>query len=107
MTDSIPSDVELRDNLDQSRFELWISDSTATPTMVGITDYVSHDGTVAIPHTEIDPSRGGRGYGSTMVRSTLDILRERGLQVIPQCPFVADFIDRNPEYLDLVANGRP
>ena len=29
-------------------------------------------------------------------------VRSRGLAVLPVCPFVKSFIERNPEYTDLV-----
>lgn len=90
--------LELRDNPARSRFELWSGDE-----LVGLADYHSRDDVVAIPHTEIDPKHGGLGYGSTMVRAVLDELRAKHQRVIPQCSFVAAFIERNPEYRDLVA----
>ena len=90
----------LRDNPSQSRFELWHDDQ-----MIGLADYISSPDelTIAIPHTEIDPQQGGNGYGSIMVRDVLDTLRARGQRVIPQCSFVAHFIEVNPAYRDLVA----
>jgi predicted GNAT family acetyltransferase len=33
----------------------------------------------------------------------LDDAREQGLSVVPLCPFIAGYIDRHPEYCDLVA----
>ncbi len=97
MTDSDPH-LDVRDNPARSRFELWRGDE-----MVGLADYICRDGVVAIPHTEIDPTHGGQGYGSAMVRAVLDELRTKQQHVIPQCSFVAAFIARNPEYQDLVA----
>ena len=44
----------------------------------------------------------GHGVGSRLVQGALDDLRARGLAVVPLCPFVAGFIDRHPEYADLV-----
>ena len=58
---------------------------------------------ITLRHTEIDPSVGGRGLGSALVRFALDDARARGLTVIPRCPFVAAFIVRHPEYEELVA----
>jgi hypothetical protein len=33
----------------------------------------------------------------------LDLIRERGLKVVPVCPYAAAFIRRHPEYQDLLA----
>ncbi len=57
-------------------------------------------------HTEIDSSFEGQGLGSTLIRAALDATRADGLGVIPHCPFVRRFIDRHPDYLDLVPEKR-
>lgn len=62
------------------------------------------DGDVAtMPHTEIDPEYGGQGLATTLIRAALDDARARGLTVVPLCPFVRAFLDRNTDYQDLVA----
>jgi predicted GNAT family acetyltransferase len=64
---------------------------------------VTLDGDVAImPHTKIDPAYEGQGLATTLIRAALDDVRARGLTVVPRCPFVRDFIDKNPDYQDLV-----
>jgi predicted GNAT family acetyltransferase len=70
---------------------------------VGLLSYQLAGGVIAHRHTEIDPSVGGRGLGSALVRFALDDARARGLTVVPACPFVATFIVRHPEYENLVA----
>jgi uncharacterized protein len=62
------------------------------------------DGDVAIlSHTKIDREYEGRGLASALIGSALDDLRERGLTVVPRCPFVRTFIDEHPEYQDLLS----
>ncbi len=80
------------------RFELRIDG-----TLVGFADYRVQGERVMFPHTEIDPASGGRGYGGVLVRAALDDTRTQGLQAVPACSFVADYIKRNPEYADLRA----
>jgi predicted GNAT family acetyltransferase len=70
---------------------------------VGRLTYRLAGGMITFRHTEIDPSVGGRGFGSALVRFALDDARTRGLTVMPLCPFVAAFIVRHPEYEELVA----
>ena len=53
-------------------------------------------------HTEIDDRFEGQGLGSTLIRAALEAARERGMGVLPHCPFVRSFIERHQEYLDLV-----
>jgi hypothetical protein len=35
--------------------------------------------------------------------AVVDGVRARNLHVVPQCPFIAGYIDRHPDYRDLVA----
>lgn len=71
--------------------------------LVGIADYQIMDDRVLMPHTEIDHGRRGRGLGAVLVRAALDDVRRSGRTVVPQCWYVAQFIDEHPEFQDLVA----
>jgi predicted GNAT family acetyltransferase len=54
-------------------------------------------------HTEVPAPLRGRGLGSQMMRGVLQDVRAQGLKVVPRCPFVASYIDRHPEFADLLA----
>ena len=56
---------------------------------------------VVFTHTEVPVGLEGRGLGASLARAGLDWARSEGLRVIPVCPFVAAYIGRHPEYLDL------
>ena len=71
--------------------------------MIGEAAYRRRNGRLALIHTEVDEALEGRGLGSRLVATALDDARREGLEVVPLCPFVARFIDRNPEYQDLLA----
>jgi hypothetical protein len=58
---------------------------------------------MTIPHTEVQSRFEGQGLGARLARFVLDDARERGLRVVPRCPFIAAYIKRHPEYADLVA----
>ncbi len=88
---------------DRGRFEIRLGDR-----VVGLASYHVENGTMALPHTEVDPSVGGRGIGSLLVAGVLAAARERGLTVLPYCSFVRHYIQQHPEYVDLVAeDDRP
>lgn len=53
-------------------------------------------------HTEVDPAYGGRGLATLLVRQALDATRAAGLTIRPSCPFVRAFVERHPDYADLV-----
>lgn len=57
---------------------------------------------VDLLHTETLPGNEGSGYGSELVRATLDDARSRGWQVLPSCPFVRSYIAEHPQFRDLV-----
>jgi uncharacterized protein len=85
---------------DRGRFEIRLGDR-----VVGLASYHVENGTMALPHTEVDPSVGGRGLGSALVAGVLTAARERGLTVLPYCSFVRHYIEQHPEVLDLVAEA--
>jgi len=72
--------------------------------VVAFADYrITDDGTVVFPHTVVDQRMNGRGIGSRLVKFALDDVRERRLgPVRPSCWFVAGWIERHPEYADLL-----
>lgn len=71
--------------------------------VVGHVWYRLRPGQVVLVHTEIEPEYEGRGVGAVLARETLDDIRARGEKVVPQCPFIAGYIQRHPDYADLVA----
>jgi predicted GNAT family acetyltransferase len=55
-------------------------------------------------YTEIDPAQGGKGYGSVLVAGALEQVRdEGGLRVVPECPFVAKYMEKHHDFDDLIA----
>lgn len=90
------------DNPARSRFEL-VRDGQ----IVAIAEYrpTEEDGSVLLmPHTVVDQDKRGHGLGAILVQGALVQIRERGQTVIPQCWFVAEFIDAHPDFADLVAH---
>lgn len=89
--------VVVRDNPDRSRYELLVDGDVA-----GEIRYRVRPDAVALIHTEVSAALEGRGLGAELVGRALDDLRRRGLQIVPICPFVRAYIQRHPEYADLV-----
>ena len=52
--------------------------------------------------TYTPPALRQRHIASTVVRHALDYARAQGLRVIPSCWFVAGYIERHPEYGELL-----
>jgi uncharacterized protein len=56
-------------------------------------------------HTEVAEAAEGRGVGSALAPTFLEDTRSAGLRVVPMCPFVRGWIEKHPEYADLVRSG--
>lgn len=93
-------DVKVVDQVDSKRYEGFVGD-----TMAGIVEYEDIGDERAVMHTEVYDAFEGQGVGSALARGVLDDLRARGVKVRPFCPFIAGWIRRHTEYLDLVADG--
>jgi len=99
--DAVEAKAEVHDNPFEGRYEIRLDGRTA-----GYTVYKSKPNLIAFFHTEIDPALEGHGLGSRLVGFALDDARARGIEVLPFCPFVNDFIRRNrDEYVELVPEG--
>ncbi|WP_104168660.1 GNAT family N-acetyltransferase [Arthrobacter sp. SX1312] len=95
-TDS--TDVQVSHNEAESRYE-----ATLHGNPVGTAAYELSDDAITFTHTVVDQGVEGQGIGSTLIRYALDDARGQHLTVVPQCEFVAAFIEDNPDYQDLTA----
>lgn len=58
---------------------------------------------IVFVHTEVPPELEGKGFGGELARAGLEYARASHLSVVPQCPFIATYLQRHKEYADLVA----
>ncbi|GAA1451334.1 MULTISPECIES: GNAT family N-acetyltransferase [Nocardiopsis] len=94
-------DLTVVDVPERSRYEV-----SADGEVVGFSAYhLIDEGVYALPHVEVDPAFEGRGVASALMRESLDDIRERGLKVVPICPFARAYIGKNRGYADLVHEG--
>ena len=93
------SDVQTRENPEQQRYEAHVDGQLA-----GFAEYRLDEGLITFTHTEVGDEFGGKGVGSALARTALDDVRARGgRRVVAQCPFIAGWIDKHPDYADLLA----
>ncbi|GGM40015.1 N-acetyltransferase [Longimycelium tulufanense] len=90
-------DVIVTDAPERSRFEAHVDGRLA-----GYVQYVRLGKKLLMTHTEVDDAYEGSGVGSALARQALDIARRNDRVVRPLCPFIAGWIRRHPEYLELV-----
>jgi predicted GNAT family acetyltransferase len=94
-------DVAVTEEPERSRYVIWVDGQ-----QVGLLDYRRKPDQIALIHTEVDPTSEHHGLGSALVARALDDARSEGMAVLPYCPFVAAYIKRHPEYLELVPEAR-
>ena len=92
------SDMTIRDNPGQHRFEALVDGEVA-----GFTEYHLRDGVQVMPHTVTSHHHRGQGVAAAVVKAAQDAAREAGRTVRPDCPYVKKYISEHPEYQDLVA----
>ena len=89
--------TEVRDNPAERRFEIVVDGDVA-----GFTQYVRRDGTTVFTHTELGDAYEGQGLASKLVKGALDEVRGWDEPVVADCAYVAGWIDKHPEYKDLL-----
>jgi predicted GNAT family acetyltransferase len=97
MTNSANSDYAIVDNPEKHRFETDLKDGS-----FAIAEYTLPEGKIVFTHTEVPTAHEGQGIGSALIRFALRSARERGLKVIPICPFFAAYIKKHAEEQDLL-----
>jgi uncharacterized protein len=57
---------------------------------------------IIIDHTEVDDTMAGKGLGKQMVHKAVDFAREKGIHVIPLCPFAKKVFDKEKDLRDVL-----
>jgi predicted GNAT family acetyltransferase len=92
------NDIEVRDNPARHQYELLVDGEVR-----GLAAYRESAGVLTVTHSEVDPSLRGQGMGNELAQRTLDQLRDRGVKVVPACPFFAHYVTEHHEYDELIA----
>ncbi len=68
-------------------------------------EYIEKDGKIIMTHTEAPEALQGTGAAKELVKNALQYSRDNNFQVSPSCPYVAKYIERNPEWEDILTDG--
>lgn len=90
---------EIRHNTDRNRFETGVDGHEC------VLDYTLENGAIAMNRVYVPRPVEGRGIAGALTRHALEYSRKQGLKVIPNCPYVAAWIERHIDYQDLVADA--
>ena len=92
----MPNDLKVTRNEQEHQFEISMDGH------VSLLRYRETAHRIVLIHTEVPPELQGKGLGAALTRAALEYAREHHLKVAPHCPFAATYIEKHPEYADLV-----
>jgi predicted GNAT family acetyltransferase len=89
--------IEIRDDPEEGAYVVEVNGERA-----GKAVYHMRGGRHLFVHTEIDDHYSGMGLGTSLVRFALDDVRAKRGIMVPICPFFAAYLERHPDYEDIV-----
>ncbi|MDI9308680.1 MAG: GNAT family N-acetyltransferase [Limnohabitans sp.] len=60
------------------------------------------DEKIIIDHTEVNEGNNGKGFGKKMVTAAVEYAHEKGITILPLCPFAKSVFDKVPEFRDVL-----
>jgi predicted GNAT family acetyltransferase len=93
-------EIAVTNNEAKQRYEAWVDGHLAVLT------YERDGNSIIYLHTAVPSAVSGRGIANLLAKTALDEARAQKRIVVPECPFVAAYIRRHPEYLALVAESQ-
>lgn len=87
--------LEVINNPAEKRFEVWVNGQLAK------LDYYEDGKTIVMTHVGVPIEFRGQGLAALITKAGLDYARENSLRVVPICSYVASYIRRNPQYMEL------
>lgn len=92
------NELEITNNSAENRFEVWIDGQLSK------LDYIEDGDTIVMTHVGVHPEHRGGGVAGRITQVALEYAKQRNLRVIPMCSYVASYIRRNPQYIELTKN---
>lgn len=92
--------MEILQKDDGSKGSFFIMDGTE---IVAEMTYVwAGNDRIIIDHTEVSEKLSGKGAGKQLVVKAVDFARERGIRIIPLCPFAKSVLGRIKDFNDVL-----
>ena len=90
--------LKLSHNIAESRYE-----AETTTGHLAVCEYTRNGDVLSFNHVLVPPVIEGLGIGTRLVLFALEDVRiQRGLTIVPRCPFVLAVIRKNLQYADMV-----
>ncbi|OYQ33911.1 N-acetyltransferase [Flavobacterium cyanobacteriorum] len=68
-------------------------------------EYIRKDDKIYLTHTEAPAELRGIGVAADLVKRSLEYSRNNKLTVVPSCSYVARYIEKHPEWNDVLSDG--
>lgn len=88
-------ELTITNNPAENRFEVLIEGKLSK------LDYIEDGDTIVMTHVGVHPDHRGGGVAGKITQSALEYARAKSLRVIPMCSYIAAYIRRNPQYVEL------
>ena len=96
MIDHITDTITVIHNITANRFEVDLGKDKA------VLIYMIKGGLFVLLHTEVPPAFEGRGIAGRMAKAAFDYARDNGLKVRSYCSYTTIYLERHPEYQELL-----
>ena len=87
--------LEVIHNPTESRFEIRLDGQLAK------LDYMEDGDSIVMTHVGVPIEFRGHGIAAIITKAGLDYAKAKSLRVIPMCSYVAAYLRRNPQYIEL------
>ncbi|MFW2514652.1 GNAT family N-acetyltransferase [Demequina sp. SO4-13] len=84
------TDTTVTRNEDESRYDLHVDGELA-----GFAAYEVEGDRATFTHTEVFEAHRGDGVAGTLAGQALADTASRGLSIVPECPYMAKYLDRH------------
>ncbi|MEO7757986.1 MAG: GNAT family N-acetyltransferase [Dokdonella sp.] len=92
-------DVNVERNEVANRFEIVVDD------VLCVLEYRLDGNVLTILHTRVPDAVGGRGIAGALTKAALEAARREGWRVVPACAYSVTYIERHPQYQDLLSRA--
>jgi predicted GNAT family acetyltransferase len=90
--------IELEHNDQKGTFYFKVDDKTEAK----MTFVFAGANKIIIDHTEVNPNNKGKGFGKKLVQEVVKFSRDKGITIVPLCPFAKSVFDKTPEFRDVL-----
>jgi uncharacterized protein len=84
-----------------ARYLVWIEDDDSGRP-AGLISYRDQGSARDLAHTEVRPDLQGQGIAGRLAAFAIADIRDSGMELIPGCPYIYDYVVRHPDDQQLV-----